>query len=95
MDEPFAGLDFLTRLNMREEIVNMHLLIKKTIIFITHDIDEALIMGDRLVVFSEQPGKVKLALPMNCAHPRDFSKDSPLSDLRKDIYRALGVHYAL
>ena len=95
MDEPFAGLDFLTRLNMREEIVNMHLLIKKTIIFITHDIDEALIMGDRLVVFTDRPAKVKLALPMSCAHPRDFSKDSSLSDLRKDIYGALGVHYAL
>jgi ABC-type nitrate/sulfonate/bicarbonate transport system ATPase subunit len=95
MDEPFAGLDFLTRLNMREEIVNMHLLIKKTIIFITHDIDEALIMGDRLVVFSDRPAKVKLALPMNCAHPRDFSNDSPLAGLRKEIYRALGVHYAL
>jgi ABC-type nitrate/sulfonate/bicarbonate transport system ATPase subunit len=95
MDEPFAGLDFLTRVNLREEIINMHMLIKKTIIFITHDIDEALIMGDRLVVFSDQPAKVKLALPMNCSHPRDFSKDARLSDLRKDIYSALGVHYAL
>jgi ABC-type nitrate/sulfonate/bicarbonate transport system ATPase subunit len=95
MDEPFAGLDFLTRVNLREEIINMHMLIKKTIIFITHDIDEALIMGDRLVVFSDRPAKVKLALPMNCSHPRDFSKDSRLSDLRKDIYSALGVHYAL
>jgi ABC-type nitrate/sulfonate/bicarbonate transport system ATPase subunit len=95
MDEPFAGLDFLTRVNLREEIINMHLLIKKTIIFITHDIDEALIMGDRLVVFSERPARVKLALPLNFPHPRDFSRNPSLSDLRKDIYSVLGVHYAL
>jgi ABC-type nitrate/sulfonate/bicarbonate transport system ATPase subunit len=95
MDEPFAGLDFLTRLNLREEIINMHILIRKTIIFITHDIDEALIMGDRLVVFSERPAKVKLGLPLDFPHPRDFSKNQSLSDLRKEIYSVLGVHYAL
>jgi ABC-type nitrate/sulfonate/bicarbonate transport system ATPase subunit len=95
MDEPFAGLDFLTRVNLREEIINMHILIKKTIIFITHDIDEGLIMGDRLVVLSERPAKVKLAEQLNFPHPRDFSRNPSLSDLRKDIYRVLGVHYAL
>ena len=51
MDEPFAGLDFLTRLKMREEVINMHQLIRKTIIFITHDIEEALMMADRVVTF--------------------------------------------
>jgi len=95
MDEPFAGLDFLTRVNLREEIINMHILIKKTIIFITHDIDEALVMGDRLVVFSDRPAKVKLALPLDFSHPRDFAKTPALSDLRKEIYSVLGVHYAL
>ena len=56
MDEPFAGLDFLTRLKMREEVVNMHQLFRKTVIFITHDIDEALVMADRVILFTDRPG---------------------------------------
>jgi ABC-type nitrate/sulfonate/bicarbonate transport system ATPase subunit len=95
MDEPFAGLDFLTRVNLREEIINMHIFIKKTIIFITHDIDEALIMGDRLVVLSERPAKVKVAVGLDFPHPRDFARNPGLSNLRKEIYQVLGVHYAL
>jgi ABC-type nitrate/sulfonate/bicarbonate transport system ATPase subunit len=95
LDEPFAGLDFLTRMGLREELINMHSLIRKTTIFITHDIDEALIMADRLVILSERPSKVKLNHQLPFAHPRDFSRDLQLSGLRKEIYRTLGVHYAL
>ena len=69
--------------------------IKKTIIFITHDIDEALIMGDRLVVLSERPAKVKVAVGLDFPHPRDFARNPGLSNLRKEIYQVLGVHYAL
>lgn len=95
MDEPFAGLDFLTRLKMREEIINMHELIQKTIVFITHDIDEALVMADRIVVFSERPATVKMDLNLNFSHPRDFARDPALEDLRRRVYLELGVHYAL
>ncbi len=95
LDEPFAGLDFLTRLSLREEMINVHTVIHKTIIFITHDIDEALIMADRLVILSERPARVKLDLPLTAPHPRDFSRDSRLASLRKEIYHTLGVHYAL
>ncbi|MGD8701439.1 MAG: ABC transporter ATP-binding protein, partial [Desulfosarcina sp.] len=49
MDEPFSGLDFLTHMKMREEVVNMHAYIQKTILLVTHNIDDALIMGDRIV----------------------------------------------
>jgi ABC-type nitrate/sulfonate/bicarbonate transport system ATPase subunit len=95
MDEPFAGLDFLTRLKMREEVVNMHELLRKTIIFITHDIDEALSMADRVVVFSDRPAIVKMDLKIEFPHPRDFHSDPNLEDLRKEVYMELGVHYAL
>jgi NitT/TauT family transport system ATP-binding protein len=95
MDEPFSGLDFLTRLKLREEIINMHDLLQKTIVFITHDIDEAIIMGDRIVGFSERPARVKLSVRLDFPHPRDFSKDSRLAKLRADLYQALGVHHAL
>jgi len=95
MDEPFSGLDFLTRLKLREEIINMHDLIQKTIVFITHDIDEAMIMGDRVVVFTERPARVKLSIHLDFPHPRDFSKNPRLAKLRSDLYQALGVHHAL
>jgi ABC-type nitrate/sulfonate/bicarbonate transport system ATPase subunit len=95
MDEPFAGLDFLTRLKMREEVINMHELLRKTIVFITHDIEEALVMADRVVVFSERPAVVKLNIPLEFPHPRDFHRDSELEILRRTVYTELGVHYAL
>ncbi|HMK33845.1 MAG TPA: ABC transporter ATP-binding protein [Desulfomonilaceae bacterium] len=95
MDEPFAGLDFLTRLKMREEVINMHELFHKTVIFITHDIDEALIMADRVVVFSDRPARVRLEFELDFPHPRDFHIDSELEEIRRRVYSELGVHYAL
>lgn len=95
MDEPFAGLDFLTRLKMREEIINMHEFLRKTIIFITHDIDEAMAMGDRVVIFTDRPARIKLDVQLDAPHPRDFACDAALEDLRKEVYTELGVHYAL
>jgi ABC-type nitrate/sulfonate/bicarbonate transport system ATPase subunit len=95
MDEPFSGLDYLTRLKLREEIINMHELLQKSILFITHDIDEALIMGDHLVVLSDRPAKIKLSERLDFPHPRDFSRLPALHQLRKRVYRTLEVHYAL
>jgi NitT/TauT family transport system ATP-binding protein len=95
MDEPFSGLDYLTRLKLREEIINMHELLQRSILFITHDIDEALIMGDHLVVLSERPARVKLSERLDFPHPRDFNRLPELQELRKQVYRTLEVHYAL
>jgi ABC-type nitrate/sulfonate/bicarbonate transport system ATPase subunit len=95
MDEPFAGLDFLTRLKMREEILDMHGYFGKTIIFITHSIEEALVMADRVVVFTDLPAKVHMDMTLDFPHPRDFHKESDLEDLRRKVYMDLGVHYAL
>ncbi len=95
MDEPFAGLDFLTRMKMREEVVNMHEFIGKTILFVTHDIDDALIMGDRLVVLSGRPSHVKISRRLDFPRPRDFRKEPELSELRNEIFLMLGVNYAV
>lgn len=95
MDEPFAGLDFLTRVKMREEIINMHEYLRKTVLFITHDIDEALVMADRVVVFSDRPARVTMNLLLEFPHPRDFGEEPELEDLRKDVFTELGIHYAL
>ncbi len=94
MDEPFSGLDFLTRLNLREELVNMHLYIQKTILFVTHDIDEAIQLADRLIVLSDRPSTVKMNYEIREPHPRDINKGE-LHNIRQQLYLSLGVHYTL
>lgn len=95
MDEPFTGLDFISHLSAREEVVNIHQFLGKTIVFITHDIDDGLIMGDRLVILSGQPAKVALERRLDFPHPRDFDKNPALRELRNEVYFMLGVPYAV
>ncbi len=95
MDEPFSGLDFLTHMKMREEVVNMHEFIRKTTLVVTHDIDDALIMGDRIVVMSGRPSTIKLMHKLDFPRPRDFERDADLSRLRSEIFLMLGVPYAV
>ena len=95
MDEPFTGLDFLTHMKMREEVVNMHEFIGKTMIMITHFIDDALTMADRVVVLSERPTKVKMVRKLDVQRPRNIEKDPVLRKLRDEIYLMLGVSYVV
>lgn len=95
MDEPFTGLDFLTHMKMREEVVNMHEFIGKTMIMITHFIDDALVMADRVVVLSERPTKVKMVRELDVQRPRNLEKDPVLRELRDEIYLMLGVSYVV
>ncbi len=96
MDEPFNGLDFLTHMKMREEVVNMHMLLGKTIFIVTHDIDDALIMGDRIIVFSRRPSQIKMNRKLDFPHPRNlFKRGAELSELRDELFFMLGVNYAV
>ncbi len=95
MDEPFSGLDFVTKLRLREEILNMHEMLEMSLLFVTHDIDEAVIMADHLVVLSDKPSTLKLDQRIDFTHPRDFTKDPDLAALRRDLYRSMGVHAAI
>ncbi len=95
MDEPFTGLDFLTHMRMREEVLNLHEYLRKTIVMVTHDIEDALIMGDRIVIFGNRPTRVKLARKLEFPRPRDVSSDPDLAELRRQVYLMMGVHYAL
>ncbi len=70
MDEPFAALDAMTRHVMQEELLRIHEESRKTTVFITHNIDEALILADRIVVMSARPGRVKVILPNTLPRPR-------------------------
>jgi ABC-type nitrate/sulfonate/bicarbonate transport system ATPase subunit len=95
MDEPFSGLDFLTHMKMREEVVNMHAFIQKTILLVTHNIDDALIMGDRIVILGNSPTRVIMDRALDFPRPRDFEKSSALSRLRSELFLMLGVNYAV
>lgn len=95
MDEPFTGLDFLVHMKLREEVVNMHEYFGKTILVVTHDIDDALTMGDRVVVMSRSPSNVKLEHKLDFPRPRDFRKYPELDELRDEIFFMLGVPHAV
>jgi NitT/TauT family transport system ATP-binding protein len=70
MDEPFAAVDLITRELMQDELARIIAATGQTVIFITHSVDEAIALGDRLVVVSGRPGRVKAIHPINLARPR-------------------------
>jgi NitT/TauT family transport system ATP-binding protein len=70
MDEPFASLDAQTREVMQEELLRIWVKAKKTVLFVTHQIDEAIYLSDRVAVFSGRPGKVKEIIPVAIERPR-------------------------
>jgi NitT/TauT family transport system ATP-binding protein len=70
LDEPFAALDAQTRENMQQELLRIWGATRKTALFITHQIDEAILLADRVFVLSGRPGTVKAVLPINLPRPR-------------------------
>lgn len=95
MDEPFSGLDFLTHMKLREEVVNMHEYFKKTTLVVTHDIDDALIMGDRIVILSGRPSTVTFDRRIDFPRPRNVDANPGLNRLRAELFFMLGVPYAV
>jgi ABC-type nitrate/sulfonate/bicarbonate transport system ATPase subunit len=78
MDEPFGALDHQTRELMQELLLGIWEAEKKTVLFVTHDIDEAVFMGSRVVVMSARPGRIKVDRAVPLQHPRHYSvKTSP------------------
>ncbi len=70
MDEPFGALDALTRVEMQTFLVELWQREKKTVVFVTHDIDEAILLADRVVVLGAHPGHVHAIVPIDLPHPR-------------------------
>ena len=70
MDEPFAAVDAMTRQLLQDQLVDIVAKTRKTVIFVTHSIDEALILSDRITVFSSRPGRVKAILENDLPKPR-------------------------
>jgi ABC-type nitrate/sulfonate/bicarbonate transport system ATPase subunit len=73
MDEPFAALDAQTRTIMQQELLNVWSAERRTAIFITHNIEEAILLGDRVVVMTARPGRIKEIVEVNLPRPRDVT----------------------
>ena len=73
MDEPFGALDHQTRELMQELLLGIWEAERKTVLFVTHDIDEAVFMGSRVVVMSARPGRIKLDRAVSLPHPRSYA----------------------
>jgi len=71
MDEPFGALDALTRRSMQDELLRIWTELKQTIVFVTHGIEESLVLADRVVVMTYRPGTVKKIIPVTLGRPRD------------------------
>ena len=85
MDEPFGQLDAQTRYSMQDEILKIWNQNKKTVIFVTNNIEEAVYLGDRIILFSARPMTVKGVYDLNdLKRPRDYT-DSRFLDIRKEI----------
>ncbi len=90
LDEPFGALDSITRLQMRRELLRIWQAEKKTILFVTHDIEESVQLADRVVVLSARPGRVRRIVPIDIPHPRDLS-DPRYIELRDEIFGEIGL----
>ena len=101
MDEPFGALDHQTRELMQELLQGIWESERKTVLFVTHDIDEAIFMGSRAVVMSARPGRIKCDVPVAITHPRAYSvKTTPAfvelkakltEEIRVEVRRAAGL----
>ncbi len=88
LDEPFGALDQYTRESMQLEILRLWMRSKRTVLFVTHSVDEALKLADRIIVVGGKPGKVLLNTTIAVSRPRDF-KSSQLVAIRNQILEKL------
>jgi sulfonate transport system ATP-binding protein len=86
LDEPFGALDALTKIRMQQELLRIWEAQRTTMILVTHDIDEAICLADRIVIMSPRPGTIKRVVHVGLTRPRDRT-GYQLAELRKSIYR--------
>jgi NitT/TauT family transport system ATP-binding protein len=72
MDEPFAALDAQTKIVMQEELLRIFDASRKTVLFVTHAIEEAILLGDEVIVMTARPGRIKEVIPVNLPRPRSL-----------------------
>jgi NitT/TauT family transport system ATP-binding protein len=91
MDEPFGALDSQTRLQMQQLLLRVWGHSKKTVLFVTHDIDEAILLGDRVYVMGARPGRIKQILDVPIERPRtlDMVMERSFIDMKREIFGLL------
>jgi NitT/TauT family transport system ATP-binding protein len=87
MDEPFGALDPATRLNMQDLLVNLWRELEATVFFVTHDVDEAVYLGDRVLIFSPAPGTIlhNLPVPPPDRPAREMQRDPAFAAVSREI----------
>jgi NitT/TauT family transport system ATP-binding protein len=86
MDEPFGALDALTRRSLQDELIRIWTQTSKTIVFVTHSIEESIYLADRIVVLTYRPGTIKRDIKVTLPRPRDGASQ-PFNDLKRDLSR--------
>jgi ABC-type nitrate/sulfonate/bicarbonate transport system ATPase subunit len=94
LDEPFGALDSITRLTMRAELLRIWAAEKKTIIFVTHDIEESIQLADRVVIMTARPAKMRRIVPIDVPRPRDLSSPRYI-ELRDLVFDELGLAHRI
>ncbi len=91
MDEPFAALDAQTKLILQDELLRIWKEFKKAVIYVTHDIEEAILLGDRVLVMTQRPGRIKEEVPINLGRPRSIEVESSeeFSRLKLKIWKLI------
>jgi NitT/TauT family transport system ATP-binding protein len=90
MDEPFGALDYLTRLRLRAELIQIWQREKRTVIFVTHDVEEAVQLADRVVVMGRRPSRIRAIVPVDAERPRNLD-DPSCRALRDEIFGVMGL----
>jgi len=88
MDEPFGALDQFTRISMQKQIAEIWTMTRKTILFVTHSIDEALLLGDRIIALTPSPGRVRAIIDLPGERPRtqqDLINKREYIDIKRDL----------
>ena len=92
LDEPFSSLDYLTRIRMRNELARMLIQLPRTVVLVTHDIEEAAQLADRVIVLSERPARVRSEFCVQLERPRELT-DPKVVETVHQVLSELGLEH--